>query len=152
VVVAKLNGQDVIIAGAGPGGVPLVNVFDASGNMISSFMTFNPVFHGGIYVAAGDLHGDGGLEIVVGAGAQPDAVPVVAVYEVDGNVLGGFMAFDTSFKGGVRIALADPFGLGRKDIVAAAGPGGSPLVGVWDGLSLTLAEPMFFAFPKDFSG
>jgi hypothetical protein len=152
VAVARLNGQDVVIAGAGPGGFPLVSVFDASGHLLSSFFAFAPAFHGGVYVAAGDLHGDGGLEVVVGAGPEADAVPVVGVFTPAGGVLGGFFAFDPAFKGGVRVALADVNGSGRDDIVAAAGPGGAPLVGVWDGLTLQLAEPMFLAFGLGYSG
>src|SRR5262249_10353109 len=46
-----------------------------------------------------------------------------------------FLAYPTTFHGGVRTALADFTGDGVPDIVTAPGPGMAPLVRVFDGVT-----------------
>jgi hypothetical protein len=152
VAVGDINGdgvQDVICA-AGPGGLPLIVVYDGrNGNLIESFFAFGltstagitnagrPVgagpFTGGMFVAAGDVNGDGHDDIIVGADAGGG--PQVEVFDgATGAVLASFFAFGTpSFMGGVRVAAADVNGDGRADIICAAGPGGGPQLTVYDG-------------------
>src|SRR5262245_47164439 len=66
-----------LVAGAGPGGVPLVAVHDPmTGAIRSAFLAFDQNFTGGVNVAAGT---DG--TIVAGAGAG--GAPVVSVFDVN---------------------------------------------------------------------
>src|SRR5262249_56026384 len=58
------DGRAEIIAGPAPGGAPQVRVFTGSGGLLSSFFAYDPAFLGGVYVAAGDIDGDGRADIV----------------------------------------------------------------------------------------
>jgi hypothetical protein len=81
VAVGDVNGDGVpdIICGAGPGGGPQVRVFDGrtfeplDGPLSSFFGLPTPHFAGGVFVAAGDVNGDGFADVIVGAdaGASP---------------------------------------------------------------------------------
>src|SRR5439155_17448706 len=121
------------ITGAGAGGGPHVKVFDgATGQQIASFMAFDPSFHGGVRVAAGDFNGDGRADVVAAAG--PGGGPHVLVYDVQAaitnaaaglGVLRSFMAYDPNFRGGVWVAAGDVHGDGRADLITGAGGAGA---------------------------
>jgi hypothetical protein len=107
-------------------------------------------FTGGIFVAAGDVDGDGFVDIIIGADAG--AGPQVNVFSgQDGSLLESFLAFPAGFSGGVRVGTADVNGDGKADIIAGAGPGGLPQVSVFSGANLALLST-FFAFPGMFTG
>src|SRR5262249_15439070 len=63
------DGRAEIIIGSGPTGPPIVQVFNLQGTLLKQFQPFTPDFLGGVYVAAGDVDGDGIADIVTGAGA-----------------------------------------------------------------------------------
>ena len=137
-----------IITGTGPGGPPLVKVFSGpSRNLKYSFLPFASNFTLGIYVAGGDINGDGHADIIVGTGDGTGSSPMVKVFSgADGStVLENFFAFNTSFSGGVRVAAGDVNGDGRADIIAGTGPGSS-LVTVFSGQDLSILKS-FLAFP-----
>ena len=57
VAVGDINGDGFndIVTGAGPGGGPHVEVFGPpGGGLLRSFFAYDPGFHGGVYVGAGD--------------------------------------------------------------------------------------------------
>jgi len=139
------DGHAEIITGAGTGS--LVKIIDgtklhqlqkngeiANSALLSQFNAFGPKFQGGVFVAVGDVNGDGVPDVIVGAGAGGQG-PLVKV--IDGtkiNVLNGgeisnsallgqFFAFSPTFKGGVRVDAVDVNGDGRADIVLGAGGG-----------------------------
>jgi hypothetical protein len=145
------DGKADIITGAGAGGGPAVTVFSgADGSVLRSYFAFDPHFHGGVYVAAGDVNGDGKADIITGAG--PGGGPAVLVHSgPDGSVLQSFFAFAPAFAGGVRVAAASGNGSGRADIVLGAGPGGGPALQVVDDLTLAVQNG-FFAFDPNFPG
>jgi uncharacterized repeat protein (TIGR01451 family) len=150
------DGHADVVAAAGPGGAPQVEVFEGSDLAQGvttprlTFDAYDPGFTGGVYVATGDVHGDGIRKILTGAG--PGGEPRVNVFDgITGSRLQTFLAFPPGFTVGVRVAAADVNGDGRPDIVAAEGPGGLPRVRGFDGLSLaSIAE--FFAFDANFRG
>jgi len=65
-----------------------------------------------VYVAAGDVEGDGRAQIVVGAAAGGE--PRVSVYSRTGTLLSSFLAFEPSFASGVRVAVGDIDGDGKS--------------------------------------
>jgi len=153
VAVGDVNGDGVadIITGPGPGAAPHVKVFDGTNNqLIHSFFAYSPSFAGGVFVAAGDINGDGAADIITGAG--PGAGPHVKVFDGrTGAEIRSFFPFAPNFSGGVRVAAGDVNGDGFADIIAGAGPGGGPQVGITDGTSNTVLHS-FFAYPPTFSG
>lgn len=118
------DGQLDIVTGAGagaPGGH--VKVFDgATGALLYSFQTESPGYLGGVFVAAGDIDGDGRADIIVGNAGE--LVPAVKVFNgATGALHANFLAYDPAFQGGVRVAAGDVNGDGRADIIVGAGPG-----------------------------
>lgn len=140
-----------IVTGAGAGGAPLVKVFDGSNPhvVLNSCFAFDASFTGGIYVAAGNLRGVGD-PVVVGAGAGGG--PQVNIYHgLDASPFVGFFAFNSSFRGGVRVGIVDADGDGLDDILTGAGPGGGPQVNIRSS-AIREIEVSFFAFDPDFHG
>ena len=65
------DGIPEIITAAGTGGSPLVRVFDLkTGEMLFQYFSGDPDSRNGLYIAAGDLDGDGSAEIVTGPGSN----------------------------------------------------------------------------------
>src|SRR5207247_1933899 len=115
----------------GPGGGPDIHVYDgAGGQLITGFFAYDMNFTGGVYVAAGDINGDGFADILCGAdaGGGPN---VTVVSGKDGSRLLSFFPYDPAFSGGVRVAAGDVDGDGVAEIVTGAGPGGGPNVTVY---------------------
>src|SRR5262249_34277409 len=72
--------------------------------------------------------------LVVGpdAGGQPR----IKVYNATtGGVLLNFLAFESTFAGGVRVATGDVTGDGVADVIAGKGPGGGSQVRVFNGVN-----------------
>jgi hypothetical protein len=103
-----------------------------------------------VYVAAGNVDGTPGDEILTGPG-QGSGPEVEAFNGLTGLPLLAFFAYDPTFPGGARVAAADINGDGRSEILTAAGPGGGPDVRAFDGLSAAQLEE-FFAYDPTFRG
>jgi hypothetical protein len=138
------DGFDEIITGAGMGGGPHVRVFTAVTNStftgvatqlagpLGSFFAYGSGFIGGVYVAGGDVNGDGRADIVTGAG--PGAGPHVKAFSGStGAELDSFFAYSPSFSGGVRVGVSDFNADGRFDITTVPGSGTNLTVNAFDG-------------------
>src|SRR5207244_8645259 len=153
VAAGDVNGDGFadLITGAGATGGPHVKVFDGlTGAVIYSFFAYDPLFRGGVTVAAGDVDGDGKADIITGAG--PGGGPHVEVFSgATGGLIKSFFAYGRTFTGGVFVASGDLTGDGRADIVTGAGPGGGTNVKAFDGATaFTLYS--FTAFPAGGTG
>ena len=95
-------------------------------------------------MAASDVDGDGLDEIITGTGTGGG--PQVRVFDNKGNVSKSFFAYDSKFRGGVEVAVADVSGDGREEIITAPGVGGGPQVRVFDQNGNALSS--FFAYGK----
>ena len=87
-------------------------------------------------------------EFVFGTGAGGG--PVVRIFNLAGQQLGAFFAYDPAMRQGVDVALGDVNGDGFDEIITAAGPGGGPNVKVFDRTGKQLAS--FFAYDSAFRG
>jgi autotransporter-associated beta strand protein len=145
------DGRADVIAGAGPGGLPQVTIYDAvTLNVFGSILAYPVFFTGGVWVAAGDVNSDGKADIITGAGAGGG--PLINIF--DGgtrNLLKAYYALPQSFTGGVRVAARDLNGDGQADIIAGAGPSGLAQVTAFDGVTLAVLES-FFAYNPIFRG
>jgi len=154
VAVGDVNADGVLdlIVGAGPGAGPQVSLYDGrNGQLITAFYGITPAsFTGGVYVAAGDLDGDGFADIIVGADAGGG--PQVNVFSgATGAILRAFNALAPGFSGGVRVGTGDVDGDGRADIITGAGPGALPQVTTYRFADLAVISS-FWAFPLTFRG
>ena len=127
-----------IVTGAGNGGGPHVKIFNAiTGSETSSFMAYDINFRGGVSVAVGDIDGSGFAAIVTGAGAGGG--PHVKVFNgTDHSLIKQFMAYASTFSGGVFVAVGDYLSDGKYEIITGAGFGGGPHIKIWDYETLNL--------------
>ena len=157
VAVGDLDGNrcDEIVTGTGPGGPPVVRVFNNDGSNASlDFTAYDPNFKGGVWVATGDVDGDGKDEIITGAG--PGGGPHVKVWKYNNGAIsqagGGFFAYDAGFVGGVRVGTADINNNGKSDIVVAPGSGGGPNVKAFLANGTLDSNISFMAYEPAFAG
>jgi uncharacterized protein YkwD len=143
--------QRLVVLGAGYGGGPQVAAFNpTNGQPVFNFMAFDSSFRGGVTVAAGDVNGDGYDDLVVAAGIGGG--PHVKVFNGrTGVLLREFMAYETTFAGGVYLAVGDVNSDGRADIITGTGFGGGPLVKVWNGSTGALIAGLY-AYDTGFRG
>ena len=156
VAAGDVNGDGAadIVTGVGPGVPSHVKVFDGrTGAEIQSFFAFDPSFSGGVFVAAGDVTGDGKADLVVGADAGGSQIVSPNTKLIGGLTSFEIRAFDAygpQFAGGVRVAAGDVNGDGRADIITGAGPGALPHVKVFDGRTFDVTASFLAA--TDFTG
>jgi len=141
-----------LILGAKAGTAPIVRVLSTGGPSIE-FAAYDLAFTGGVFVAAGDLDGDGRDEIVTspgyGGGSDIRIWRVSQANRVD--YLGNFAAFP-GFTGGSTVAATDWDSDGRADIIVGAGPGGGPHVKVFSWRPVPIQMASFMVFEGAFSG
>jgi large repetitive protein len=140
---------DVVVS-SGPGG-NRVRALDVRNNRtIFDQVVFDSTNTGGVFVAAGDVEGDGRAEIIVAAG--PGSLPIVRAFDaVSGKQVTEFQAYEDTYTGGVRIAAFDYDGDGRTDILTGTGAGGGPAHRIWKPFSNTILES-FYSFETTFLG
>jgi hypothetical protein len=149
VAAGNVDGTDraALILAPGPGGGPHVRVLKWTGSALTdlaNFFAYSPAFAGGVFVAAGDLTGDGRAEIVTGADAGGG--PHVRAFTGTGADTGlSFFAYPAGFLGGVRVAVGQLDGAGPAEIVTAAGPSGGPHIRSFTGAG-TPAAASFLAY------
>jgi len=134
-----------------------------AGQEIASFPVLPTGVHSGAFLAVGDVNHDGANDIVTAADAG--WLPQVRVWDgltartTHTELVDPFMAFPTTFRGGVRVAVGD---LDETDgsapaataaeIILAPGKGASPTVGIYavSGHQL-VSRRKFTAFPPGVS-
>ncbi|MBX9582001.1 MAG: hypothetical protein K2X87_16980 [Gemmataceae bacterium] len=147
---ADLTGDRVndLVAAPGPGGGPIVSVFDgATGDPVSTFYATDESYRGGLNVAAGDVgNGLSGVAVGLDAGAAPE----VRVFTTAGDLRGAVTAYEPELSSGVRVALG--YGpTGNATVFTAPGEGGGPRV---KGFEVRTGDVVadFLAYEADFRG
>ncbi len=165
VAAGDVNGDGAadIVTGAGPGGGPNVAVFqmvDGQPHLLQSYFAFDPRLPVGIFVAVGDVDGDGNADVIAGSGplsrrhTQVLSGPAVAVLSgADASLLSRLLSFGPPFMGAVRGAAmnANPTGNGTASVIAVRGEGAAPEVDIFNGLSGERIAS-FFAYDPNFTG
>ena len=150
-----------VVVAPGPGGGPRVQVYavridTGATTKLGDFLAYEETFRDGVRVAVGDIDGVGdGLDQII-VGTDQGGGPRVRAFRFEGltptpltTVLGNILAFEESFRGGVRVAAGelDNFPANGDELVVAAGPGGGPRVRVFRADGIVLRD--FFAFAPD---
>lgn len=154
------DGFAELVAGSGPGRYSQALAYDGKTDVL--VVDLQPIFggfFGGVYVACGDVNGDSKADMAIslGAGAMRDGNSTVYVHAWGGFptqlVAGVFNIYDSSFQGGVRVALTDVDGDGVSEIVTSPGPGGGPHVKVFSHVnSQAVVVQNFMAYDPLFLG
>ena len=141
---------DIISAPANNATLPEIRIYDGQTvSLVSNFTAYDSSFRGGIYVAAGDVNGDGTADIITGAGAGGG--PHVKVFDGKTNApLQSFFPYAENFKGGVTVATGDVNGDGKVDIITGTAQGKSNVI-AFDGNTFIEINSLN-AFPKTFTG
>lgn len=135
------DGTPDLLVAAGFGGGPRLALFDGSRlfdplaavvgtqppKLVGDFFVFEPELRNGVFVASGDVNGDGYAEVIAGGG--PGGGP--RVFALDGELLlagafvpaANFFAFDADARGGVRVTTKDLDADTLADVIAGTGPG-----------------------------
>ena len=159
------DGKAEIVLGGGPTTAPWpptangpdqpVVVYKADGTVAGRFRAYPGLFQGGVRVALADLDGDHRPELLTAPG--PGMEPEIGIFSQQwvngrdrGTRLGHFLAFESSFDGGVSVAAGDVNGNGRPEIIVGAGAGHTPEVRVFDADGRLLQS--FLAFEPDYTG
>ncbi len=148
VAVGDLNGDGMpdLDVGEGDGGGSRVALFDGKGllqhhgspiKLTGDLFAFpdNPDFRGGVFVAAGDVDGDGVAEMAFGAG--DGGGPRVLLARLNGEHLADFFSDDATFRGGAHIAIKDSEGDGIAELIVGSGTGTGDKVQIFSGLGLS---------------
>jgi hypothetical protein len=112
-------GEQEIITGTGTGEPGQVRIFDGQGRALARFYAYDPLFQGGVRVAACDIDGDGRDEIVTGAG-HPGGGPHVRIFQAFGERIvevNSFYSDGEPYRGGIYVACGDVTGDGRPEVI-----------------------------------
>ena len=135
------DGIDEIVAGTGPGGGPQVRIFKNDGTLMGQFFSYSSSDTHGIFVAVGDVDGDGIDEIITSSDSGGSGE--VRWFELDGTLDGTFEpAVNSTIS--LRVAAGDTDGDGADEIIVGTGSGVSPLVRVYETNGMVSQE--FYAY------
>jgi hypothetical protein len=156
------DGRADVITGAGPGG-DHVKVIDgtrvgqigadgviADSAVLADFFAYGG-YQGGVFVAAGDVTGDGRADVITGTDGTASGGHVKAFDAVTGAEVRSFLAYGAGFTGGVRVAAGDINGDNIADIITGAGAGGGGHVKAFDGVTGAQLQS-FLAYNATYTG
>ena len=138
------RGQSLVVVGSGINSNIVTYTLDNPYAALTSFYAFNPAtLYRGVWVAAGDLDGDGVCELVVGAGPGSNGKAEVSVFDLKGKQLANFLAFSQGFTGGVSVAVNDYNRDKKGDIFCSSGAGAPGTFNVFGFPDLRLIDAVF---------
>lgn len=136
--------QDEIITVPKKGGGPHVLMYSKNGEIKGQFFAGNKDFKGGLNIACEDINNDKKSEIIITP--QSQNMPYVLIYDINGNLLSSFMAYDKNFKGEININVSDTDFDYQNEIITSTGNGNVPYVKIFDSYGDLKKE--FFAYSE----
>lgn len=167
VALGDLNGDGVpeLITAPGRNRAAQIRVFDVtSGAELTQyrFNAFDAGFIGGVYVAVGDVDGDGHQDIIASSGRGPSDVRVyrnnIATNPsapFAGAAIRQFSPYGTQFIGGATVAAADMTGDGKVELIIGSGTGSRATVRTYNvSANATSYTPLreYLPFDAEFRG
>jgi RHS repeat-associated protein len=139
VAVADVTGDGTadVVAAQGPGGTNQVKVYNgatgrALNGTLGGFTAFASGQASGVWVAAGDVTGDGKADII--AGADGNVAPKAKVFSgANGSLVRTMDLSPLGLTNGVRVATADLNGDGKAEVIVGGGAGSPARVAAYDG-------------------
>jgi len=124
------DGVDEIITAPGFGRAPQIKVFEIDGTLIKDFLAYSSDMTFGIFVAVGDLDGNGAAEILVSPDA--DGNGEIRWFNLQGEQNGFIKPFGETTTS-LRVASGDINGDGLAEIIVGSGHGNKPIIQLFDG-------------------
>ena len=148
-----------VVCGAGPGGLPVVSVFDianaAKPVLFKQFQPFDSANAAGVQVSTARLNGDEFTHIVAATGNGVG--DLVRAFEIDQFSISSeprptrnFTPFEGKFVGGLSVASGNGFFNAHAIVAVAAAAGGQPIIKLYDGRMVV--SPEILAFDAAFKG
>lgn len=136
------DGEDEIITGPNTSGGPHVKVFELDGTLVTDFFAYGMSFRGGIDVTSADVSGGPEDEIITAAG--PGGGPHVKVFNMSGNQLSDFYAYNINFKSGVRVSAGNTStNTSKSEILTVPNARGGPSLKTFNGSGSNLDSEHF---------
>ncbi|MBU2263726.1 S8 family serine peptidase [Patescibacteria group bacterium] len=140
------NKIEKLLVGPKSGMASLIKIVDQDGKKDNEFYAYDSKFKGGVSFASGDINHDGQEELITAAGLGGG--PHVKIFNLAGEVIGQFFAFNSNFRGGVNIAVADVDNDGSDEIIAVQASGGNSEVKIFNSHGKFLSS--FYAYDNKF--
>lgn len=144
---------DEIVASYGPKQEPWVKVFRQNGKLVTKFLAYGKSVKGGVYLACGDVDGNGVDEIITGVPEKFS--PQVRIFNGTNGKIAvskGFFAFSTKTKFGLRLATGDVDGNGVDEIIVGSGNGATSQVKIFNASGSTFNSGFYAYGTKDRTG
>jgi len=150
------DGTPDAIVSAATGTSGTIEILDGrTGTPISGplghFTAYSSVAHGGVWVATGDVEGNGGTDLITAAHTA-GGLEVKVFRGTDGSVLADFGVSGAAFQHGISLAAGDFTGAGKADVVVGGADGWVRVYNPLSGSTIGGSLGNFQAFGSGYTG
>lgn len=137
-----------IIASAGIGDAPNVEVIKNNGDIKNNFLAYSKTFKGGVNAISADVDGDFYSEIITSPFSSLQSS--IKIFDKDNKLKKEFLAYPKTMTSGVNISSIDLNGDGEQEIITAPSKRYDPQIKIFD--KNGIQKLSFLAYPKTFKG